>query len=110
QMTLVGLKQKAHRPPAGQEKIATAPYPHELRQALNLATHGLGLQRELVMQATEGLAGADQRIGIMIEAIEGGIASPGVLHKFELATDVRIQADEMQPPGLIVVALVQMAQ
>src|SRR5690606_35149882 len=103
-MKLVGVKQEAHRPPAGQEEIATAPYPHELRQALNLAAHRLGLQGELVMHTTEGLACANQRVGIMVQAIEGGIAGPGVLHEFELPANVGVEADEMQAPGLVIIS------
>src|SRR5690606_14360905 len=91
-------------------EIATAPYPHELRQPLNLATDRLGLQGEMILHATERLSRTNQGIRILIKPVEGRIAGPSVLHEFELAADIRVKTNEMQPPGLIVVALIQMPQ
>src|SRR5208337_75191 len=44
-----------------------------------------------------GLAGAGERVGVVVESAERGVVQPGVLDEFELPGQVGRQAEEIKP-------------
>src|SRR5580700_3304463 len=101
------LRQVAQSRDAGKEEVGASSCPHELGYAAVTTAHRAlrnGKGRAC------GLAGAGERVSVVVESAERGVVQPGVLDEFELPGQVGRQAQEIKPgfgtpvPGRLVAA------
>src|SRR5271166_2419008 len=101
------LRQVAQSRDAGKEEVGASSCPHELGYAAVTMAHWAlrnGKRRAC------GLAGAGERVSVVVQSAERGVVQPGVLDEFELPGQVGRQAEEIKPgfgpafAGLLVAA------
>src|SRR5579859_4094284 len=92
--------QKTQGADAGQEEVGAAGHRHELRHRREAAGGAAGLRHGKAVargSARPRPPIAEQWITLIVQSVEAIADDPGVLHEFELALDIGIQAHEVQP-------------